>query len=181
MDLVKQLDALEAQFYGEWEEERAPLVAAIQPLHVESEFDEDSRNAFTLRVMNRFGGAYIPYLFWRSLGRFMDDANSERGYIQEILKAFALSNFEEVEQQKMKSLLVTYFSLEKGFELNKIEAKYLTKVHPDVTAYFSHLREFTEKNTSSTEMYQEKFELVKEVFPDFDILSRPITQLREGI
>lgn len=181
MDQVKELDKLEDQFYGDWEEERSKLVAALKPMHEAADADDDERNAFALRTMNRFGGAFIPYLFWKSLKRFVENPNDERPYIQEIIKSFADSNFEEEEQQKMKSLLVTYFSLEKDFELNKVDSLYLSKMHPSVQEYFHHLRDFTDKNASSTEMYQEKFNLVKDIYPDFDVLSQPITQLREGV
>lgn len=181
MDLVKELDKLEEQFYGEWEEDRVKLVAALKPMHEEADADIETRNAFMLRTMNRFGGSFIPYLFWKSLTRFVDDQAEERPYIQEIIKSFADLNFEEEEQQKMKSLLVTYFSMEKDFELNKVESLYLSKKHPSVQDYFRHLRDFTARNTSSTEMYQEKFSLVKHIYPDFKVLSQPITQLREGV
>ena len=181
MDLVKELDKLEEKYYGEWEEDRDKLAAALKPLHEEADADSETRTAFALRTINRFGGAFIPYLFWKSLTRFVDEPSEERPLIHEIIKSFADSNFEEEEQQKMKSMLVTYFSKEKPFELNKLESLYLVKMHPDVQEYFHRLRDFTERNASSTEMYQEKFALVKHIYPDFKILSQPITQLREGV
>ncbi|MFK7971507.1 MAG: hypothetical protein AB8F95_14145 [Bacteroidia bacterium] len=181
MDLVKALDKIEDQFYGEWEEDRGQLAAALKPLHEEAEADAETRTAFILRAMNRFGGAFIPYLFWKSLSRFVSDDAEERPFIQEIIKSFADSNFEAEEQQKMKALLVTYFSREKDFELNKVESLHISKKHPEVQEYFTHLRTFTERNASSTEMYQEKFSLVKDIYPDFAVLAQPITQLREGV
>jgi hypothetical protein len=82
MDQVKELDTLEDQFYGDWEEERSKLVAALKPMHEAADADDDERNAFALRTMNRFGGAFIPYLFWKSLKRFVENPNNERPYIQ---------------------------------------------------------------------------------------------------
>ena len=178
MDLAKELDRLEDSFYDEWEEDREPLVKELDKLHLEARKDLDSFNRFLVLTADRFGGVYIPYLFWDKLSDFLT-VPEERTYIQQLIKAFVNSGFDEVTQKMMKPLMVVYLAKEKRFELDKIRAKLIDKAHPDVREYFQKLRSFVEKNQKSTEMYCEKFSMLTNVHPDFALLSMPITQLKE--
>ncbi|MEL6673669.1 MAG: hypothetical protein AAFR61_15800 [Bacteroidota bacterium] len=178
MDIVKELEKLEDKFYGEWEEQRGPLVEALTSLHQEAGKDEDTFNRFLVQCSDRFGGVYIPYLFWHKLGHFLR-VPQERHYLHQLVKTFVDSNFDDEEQKKMKLLLVTYFSQEKPFELDKLRAQIIDKSHPSVKEYFENLLIFVEKNAKATGMYAEKFKLLSNQHPDFATLSLPITQLRE--
>ncbi len=180
MDFVAELEKLEDKFFGDWEEEKAPLIKELKVLHTEAGEDEDGFNRFLVQSAERFGGTYIPYLFWDKLSYF-DENPDERIYLHELLRAFSVSNFEEEEQKLMKPLLVTYFSKEKDFEINKLKAKVIEKAHPEVKEYFQKLLSFVEKNKNATEMYREKFDMLKEFYPDFELLNLPITQLKEKL
>lgn len=178
MDIVKELEQLEDKYYGEWEEDKAALMEALEPMHKELLSESESFNRFLVQTAERFGGAYIPHLFWQKLSDFLKTPE-ERTYLQELIRVFAESNFEEEEQKKLKPLLVVYFAKEKEFEHAKMQTMYFDKAHPEVKEYFMRLLNFTQKNQKATEMYVEKFDLLQSIFPDFDLLSLPITQLRE--
>ncbi|WNJ15968.1 hypothetical protein [Pontibacter sp. G13] len=178
MDIVKELEQLEDKYYGEWEEEKQPLIDALLKLHAQVGTDENLFNRFLVQCSDRFGGAYVPYLFWDKLAYFLQSPE-ERAYLQQLLKSFVESNFDEDEQKKMKPLLVCYFATEKKFEVDKVRALVIDKSHPTVQDYFHKLISFVEKNQKSTEMYVEKFRLLKEIHPDFNLLNLPITQLRD--
>lgn len=180
MDIVKELEKLEDKYYGEWEEDKAPLIVELTELHKSVGEDEDSFNRFLVQCAERFGGSYIPYLFWDKLSYFIDTPE-ERYYIQELIKAFINSNFDDDEQRMLKPLLVTYFAKEKVFEINKLRAILIDKAHPDVREYFMNLLNFIEKNAKATEMYCEKFQILRTVHPDFSLLRMPISELREKI
>lgn len=180
MDFVAELEKLEDLFFGEWEEGKEPLIAELKKLHAAAGEDDDEFNRFLVQSAERYGGAYIPYLFWDKLSYFYETPE-ERIYLQELLRAFSVSNFEDEEQKLMKPLLVTYFSQEKDFELNKLKAKVIDKAHPEVKEYFMKLMSFVEKNKKATEMYAEKFDMLKAFHPDFDLLNLPITQLKEKL
>jgi hypothetical protein len=180
MDLVKELEKIEDLYYGEWEEDKDKLVSALTELHLEAGEDEDDFNRFLVQTADRFGGAYIPYLFWDKMAYFLDSP-LDRTYVQKLIKAFTNSNFDEDEQMKMKPLLVPYFAREKTFEVSKVKARIIDKAHPDVKEYFYKLMNFVDKNKRATEMYCEKFDLLKDVHPDFNLLSLPITQLKDRL
>jgi hypothetical protein len=180
MDLVKSLEKLEDQYYGDWEEDKELLIRDLTNLHMEAGEDEDSFNRFLVQTAERFGGAYIPYLFWDKLSYFLD-VPQERHYLQELIRAFVESSFEEEEQKKMKLLLVTYFAKEKDFEVDKIRALILDKAHPDVRDYFNKLISFVNKNAKATEIYCQKFDLLKTVHPNFKLLGLPLSQLKEKL
>ncbi|MDP5170253.1 MAG: hypothetical protein NWR72_08400 [Bacteroidia bacterium] len=180
MDIVKELQQLEDKFYGEWEEDKNALLTALTKLHLEAAEDHDSFSRFLVQSADMFGGIYIPYLFWDKLAYFLD-AEEQRTYLQDLMMKFADSNFEEDEQSKMKLLLVVYFAKEKEFEINKIRAMIIEKSHPAVKEYYLKLLNFTEKNQKATDMYCEKFVLLKDIHPDFDLLGLPITQLKEKL
>lgn len=180
MDIVKELERLEDLYFGEWEEEKGPLVEALRPLHQKMVQDEDAFNRFLVQTAERFGGAYIPYLFWEKLAHFLQ-VQEERTWLQELIRAFANSDFDEEEQLQMKPLLVTYMAQEKDFELDKLRAQVIDKAHPSVREYFLKLLSFVKKNTKATEMYCEKFQMLRHTAPDFDLLGLPVTQLRERL
>ena len=72
MDFAKTFDKLESKYYGEWEEDRATLVKNLNEIRDELESSPEQLTEFYFRVINYFGGAYIPYVFWTKLSRFME-------------------------------------------------------------------------------------------------------------
>jgi len=181
MSLEKDLEKLEERYYGEMEEDRSALIAELIPMH-KADLEANNREfgGFSSAVIDRFGGAFIPYIFWTELEEFALD-NERRVNLFETISAFTNSGFEEIEVKKMKSLLITYFTMEKEFELNKLFSLVIDKAHPSVGEHFHKWLDFVEKNKSSVEMYIEKFNLLKGLYPDFDLLATPVTKLREKL
>lgn len=181
MDIVKELEQLEDKFYGDWEEDKAQLIAGLTALHNQLIENLDEFNRFLVQASDRFGGAYIPYLFWEKLATFVGPNPDDRFYIQQLLRSFVNSNFDEEEQKIMKPLIITYLSKEKPFEISKVWAQIIDHSHPSVKEYFQKLMNFTTKNQKSTEMYCEKFLMLRDYAPNFKLLGLPITQLREQV
>lgn len=179
MDLAAVLNTLEDKYYGELEEEREPLVEYLEKMYHKLEVNPELLEEFLKRSIRHFGGAYIPYVFWRQLNAFIDNPEDGRLFLQEILKAFADSDFEEQEQRKMKPLVVTYFTLEKEFELNKFNTLVVDKLHPAVREYYRGLQEFIEKNARATALYKEKYLMLRRQNPDFDLFDKPVSTLKE--
>ena len=181
MSLESTLDQLEDKFYGEYEEDRAAILKEITALHKE-QMQEEGYNfqTFSAEIAPRFGGIYIPYLFWEGLNYFFS-APEYRIVLSQIIADFADSNFEEEERKLIKPLLVTYFNTEKEFELDKLHTRVIEKAHPSVQEYFESLTEFVTKNKSSVEMYVDKFDLVKNFFPNFELMALPLVKLKERL
>lgn len=180
MNIHQVLDELEEKYYGEWEEDKDMLISALDTIHREITADRDALNRFIVQVNDRFGGAYIPHVFWDKLAEFLS-MPEQRTYLYEMIKAFTNSDFDEEEQKKMKPLLITYFANEKQFEIDKIHTLVVDKAHPAVKDYFYKLFNFVRKNQRATEMYRDKFTLLKNIHPDFEVMDMPITQLREHV
>jgi len=182
MDIAKKLDSLEDQYYGAWEEDSAKLIAELKPLHQElAAKDPDGFQEFKFRVINHFGGAYIPYMFWTELHTFIDEPADSRTFLQVSLRSFANSDFGEEEQQKLKPLLITYFTIEKEFETNKFFTLIIAKMHPTVKDYFRMTLNFQEKNTRGTEVYKQKYMLLRGFYPDFELFNQPLSALRDSL
>lgn len=178
MDVYNQLLELEEKYQdAEPDEQRAELIAELMKLYEQLE-DEDTFNRFIVQASRTFGGILIPYLFWDKLSAFYESPE-ERIYLQQLIKYFANSNFYDEEQKMMKSLLVVYFAKEKEFELDKARSLIIDKAHQTVREYFYKLISFVEKNQKSTKMYLDKFDILKDIEPNFELLSLPLTDLKE--
>ncbi|MEM6265483.1 MAG: hypothetical protein AAGI38_23475 [Bacteroidota bacterium] len=178
MDFTAQLDAIEDKYYDEWEEDRGPLVKSLVETHQGLRKEPDNSRKLMLHLMDRFGGAYIPYLFWDRMDSFLDTPDEDRHYLHKLIQAFCDSSFEVEEQRKIKPLLVVYFNQEKEFEINKLKAQVIDKVHPTVKEFFTELTEFSEKNPAATKVYNDKFMLLRKETPDFELFGQPLSKLR---
>lgn len=139
----------------------------------------DEYRMFRNQVLDVYGGIYIPYIFWMELAGFFHNVN-HRTILFEVIQAFCFSNFEEEERRKMKPLLITYFANEKEFEMDKIQSLIIDKAHPSVREYFQKITSFVTKNKNSTGAYLEKFKILMEDYPDFELLSLPVSKLKEA-
>jgi hypothetical protein len=179
MSVAESIEALEDRFFGELEEDRAAIISELKVYHEAAlaKGVTEFRN-FSKEVLSRFGGAYIPYIFWVELSEYTRD-HENRTRLYDIIREFSESSFEEEETKKMKPLLITYFSMEKEFELDKIRSLILDKTHPAVQEFFKKLLDFSEKNKTSTEMYLEKFQIIHHMYPDFNVLKMPVVKIKE--
>jgi hypothetical protein len=182
MDIAKLLEEIEDKYAdNELEDIRVAAVEEITMLHQRVvEENPSSLDRFLMLSADSIGGVYIPYIFWYKLGEFYDGEEIEaREFLQKLIKSFTLSNFEEVEQKMIKSLLIAYLAKEKEFEIDKIRTLIIDKTHKDVKDYFYKLFNFVEKNHKATVMYCEKFKLLKDYAPNFELLGYPVSKLKD--
>ncbi len=181
MGLKERLDELEDKYFGEFEENRESVLPELQQLYGDTiRAGQEQRDEFEDEVWERMGGVFLPYLFWYELSTF-DPEKSERKGIQRILRAFANSSFEDEEKKKFKPLLITYFAMEKEFEVDRLKTKVIDHTHKTVQEWFVGLMNFREKNRTSADMYIEKFSLLKSYIPDFELFNLPVTKLKERL
>lgn len=181
MSLEKTLEKLEDRYYNELEEDRDAIIEEFAELHntALSKGIEAFRE-FSDAAKNVCGGVYLPYIMWVELAEFID-APSNRERIYDLIQTFVDSDFEEEERTKMKSLLITYFAIEREFEVNKVMTLVVEKAHPSVQEYFKKVQNFVSKNKTSVDMYIEKFNMLKAYAPNFEMLRMPVSKLKEVI
>jgi len=181
MSLAETLDALDEKYYSDSDEERDAVIEALTEMH-ETSLGEgmDEFRQFSDEAMSRCGGVYIPYLMWSEMANYLED-NDQRDHLFKLIQAFSDSDFEEPETKKMKTLLITYFAVEKEFEINKVVSLIVDKAHPSVQEFFRKVLNFVEKNKTSVDMYVEKFNMLKEYAPNFDLMRLPISRLKEQL
>jgi hypothetical protein len=181
MSLAKTLEALEERYYDELEENRDAVIEELAPLHEAAlkKGIEEFRK-FSAEAVQICGGVYIPYVMWVELGQFIVHQNN-RTQLFALIEAFVNSGFEEEERKKMKSLLITYFAIEREFEVNKILTLIVDKAHPAVQEFFRKVQNFVAKNKTSVDMYIEKFQMLKDNYPNFDHMSLPLIKLKEQL
>jgi hypothetical protein len=181
MSLAKTLAQLEERYYDELDENREAVVEELSVLHKAAlKQGIDEFRAFATEAMEVCGGVYIPYVMWVELAGFIGD-QSNREQMFAIIAAFVNSGFEEEERKTMKSLLITYFAIEREFEVNKIMTLIVDKAHPAVQDFFRKVQTFVAKNKTSVDMYTDKFNMLKGKFPDFELLSMPLIKLKEQL
>ncbi len=180
MDILEKLNEIEEKYAESIDESREEAIAEIATFHQEVvESDPEEADKFIIMSADVLGGVYLPHLFWYKLGEYYDGNEDARIFLQELIKIFTESNFEEDEQKRIKSLLIAYMAKEKEFELDKIRTIIVDKAHYTVKDYFYKLFQFVEKNKKATEMYCEKFALLKDYQPNFELLGLPVTKLKE--
>lgn len=181
MSIAKELEKLEDKYDIEEPQEKEALLNELVTLHssLQAKGGADLET-FQNEVSNYFMGLYIPYIFWGELGRFMDD-HGHRTKLFELVQAFADSGFEKEERTRMKPLLITYFAVEKEFEIDKIQSLIVEKAHPSVQEYFRKIITFVELNKTSVDMYVDKFRILANMKPDFEMLKMPLAKLKDQL
>lgn len=146
-------------------------------LQMQNQGEEDYR-IFRNQVMDVEGGIYIPFIFWMELSKFFRNVN-HRTVLFDVIKAFCESSFEEEDRKRMKPLLITYFANEKEFEMDKVQGLIVDKSHPAIREFFQKITTFVSKNKNSTGTYLEKFKILMDEYPDFELLALPVSKLKE--
>lgn len=181
MSIAKELEKLEDKYDIEEADQKEALLEQLVELHEGLKAKGGaSLEEFQNEVPNYFMGLYIPHIFWGELGKFMED-HEHRTKLFQLVQAFADSGFDKDEKAKMKPLLITYFAVEKEFEIDKIQSLIVEKAHPSVQEYFRKIITFVELNKTSVEMYVDKFRLLANMKPDFEVLKMPLAKLRDQL
>lgn len=181
MSIVKEFDTLEDKFDIDEPDQKEALLDQLIARHNELVAKGGTDlETFNEEVVQYFGGIFIPYIFWGELGNYMDD-DSHRVKLFDLISAFANSGFEKDERSKMKPLIITYFSVEKEFEIDKIQSLIVEKSHPSVQEYFRKLINFVEMNKTSVDMYVDKFQLLRSRKPSFELMKLPLAKLKDQL
>lgn len=181
MELIEYLKKLDEKYYTEQEESNEFAIKELKKVYKSVLNDEELLNDFMEEAPYICGGAFIPFLFWITLAKFTDDPENTRPQITELIKAFCKSDFNEIDAQELKPLIITYFAMEKRFEIDKLKTYVIDKSHPEIINYFNKLLTFVDKNKDSVKTYIEKFNLLKNHNPDFELLNLPIVRLKETL
>lgn len=181
MSLVETLEALDEKYYDDPDTHREAAIETLTELHEQSLMEGmESFRSFAEEAMTHCGGVYIPYIMWTELANFIEDPE-ERSHIFATIQAFVNSDFELPERKRMKSLLITYFAMEREFEVNKVLTLIVEKAHPEVQEFFRKVQNFVGKNKTSVGMYVDKFNMLKEYAPNFELLRMPVSKLKEHL
>ncbi len=180
MELSEYLSQINDQFYNEKDEDLEFAIDSLKQVHHSVEDDSELFEDFKKDVLSVCGGSYIPIIFWIELNTFFND-ESNRMAIFNIIDSFCDSDFTDGIKSNMKPLLITYFAIEKEFEINKLKSFVIEKKHPEVQSFFQKLLNFVEKNKDSVQTYITKFKLLKTKFPDFELMNLPIKRLNEQL
>lgn len=181
MELIEYLKQLDEKYYNEQNESNEFAIKELNKVYKSVLKDPELLNDFIEEAPYVCGGAFIPFLFWITLAKFSEDHETYRPQITELIKAFCKSDFNEVDAQELKPLIITYFAMEKRFEIDKLKTYVIDKAHPNIINYFHKLLTFVDKNKDSVKTYIEKFNLIKNHTPDFQLLNMPIVRLRETL
>lgn len=180
MDILEKLNEIEEKYAESIDTAREDAISEMAAYHQQvAEETPEEVDRFVIMAADVLGGIYLPHLFWYKLGEYYDGNQDARIFLQELIKIFTESNFEEDEQKRIKSLLIAYMAKEKEFELDKIRTIIVDKAHHTVREYFHKLFHFVQKNKKATGMYCEKFALLKDYQPNFELLALPVTKLKE--
>ncbi|MGQ9864528.1 MAG: hypothetical protein ACUVRD_08650 [Bacteroidia bacterium] len=158
----------------------AQELAVLHPYYQEALKDPEKRQAFETKLLQRVGGLYIPYIFWLYLREFLESPEVARPKVFSALQAFVESAFDPLTQKQMKPLLAMYFKYEGTFHVDRISIEVLRHAHPDIRAYFEKMQTFPARNPETTHIYEEKFNLLKNFFPNFEWLFQPLPYLRQA-
>lgn len=154
-------------------------LAVFHPYYQEALKDPQKREVFEATMLRRVGGLYIPYIFWLYLREFLEAKAHPKIY--SALQAFVESAFDPLTQKQMKPLLVIYFKYESSFHIDRINIELLRDAHPDIRTYFRKMQTFPTRNPHTTQIYEEKFNLLKNHFPNFKWLFQPLPHLRQAL
>ncbi len=136
---------------------------------------------FERLVADLGGGMFVPYLFWVEMGKYMD-GKGDREALFQLIRAFAESDFEAEEREKMRPLLIAYFKREgNSFEISKIKAKIIEGAHKDVKAYFKEVEQYPERNPSAADTIVKKMHLLRRHFPQFELFSLTLQEIEERL
>lgn len=181
MAYADQLEKLTDAFYEAEGENREEMIAQLQQLHQEAlSAGEETYAVFRTEAAKAIGGAYLPHLVWVELAKLVN-GSPDRPALLALFNAFSDSDFEEPTQFEMKPLVTTYFALESDFEVGRFRALVRAKAHPTVQEWYDKHLNFQETAPAAVSAYRQKFFLLKDRFPDFELYGLPVQELEEQL
>lgn len=180
MSLKKEIEKIHKAYQDADGENKAQAIAQLAELHRKVAGDAAQQGEFAVDVAEYCGGAYIPYVFWTTLGRFWTD-ESQRTVLQQLIRAFLQSDFDEEEQSLLRPLLVVYFQREREFEVSRARTQAESGAHPAAKEWLEAVLHFHENNKVAARTYTEKFALLHKTMPNFALFNLPLAKLEEAL
>ncbi|MCX8112071.1 MAG: hypothetical protein N3E49_02575 [Bacteroidia bacterium] len=157
------------------------LIARLEALHEEVSGDENARLEFEREVLKVADGLYLPHIFWIYLGAFLEDKETYRPFIEYILQVYAQLPPSPFLEKRMRPLLCVYFTEEAPFHIHKLEASLKRYARPEKQTLFSDIQNFIKRNPTTVQIFRQKFSLLKQYLPNFEMFSMALPQLRAAL
>ncbi|MCS7297933.1 MAG: hypothetical protein RMK19_05635 [Bacteroidia bacterium] len=157
------------------------LIARLEALHEKVYSDEEQRIEFERDVIKVANGIYIPHIFWIYLSAFIGDKDAYRPFLEYILQVYAQFPPHPLVDKRMRILLCVYFQEESRFYLDKLEDYLRKRSHPEKYKLIKDAQEFTNRNPRTSDIFRQKFYLLRDYSPNFELISTPLPHLRETL
>lgn len=157
------------------------IVAQLEALHESVLEDEKARSEFEQAVLKVADGVYLPHIFWIYLSAFLNDREVYRPFLEYVLQVYAQLPPSPFVDKRMRPLLYVYFMNEPAFYTNKLEAFLHRYAHPEKRSLVQDIRAYIQRNPTTVRIFQQKFALLKDYLPNFEMLSMPLPELRASL
>lgn len=175
--MKERLEAIAAQAATSPEE----ALAQLEALHQEVLEDPDARTSFEQEAPRVADGLYIPHLFWMYLAAFRQEPALYRPFLEYLLQLFVQQPSSPSVEKRLRPLLCIYLSEESPFYVEKLWDFFQRHARVEKYEYMEAVRKFIERNPNTVEVFRKKFNLLGEYFPDFELFSLPLPQLRQEL
>lgn len=175
--MKERLEAIAAQAAVSPEE----ALAQLEALHQEVLDDPEARTLFEQEAPKVAEGLYIPHLFWTYLAAFRQDPATYRPFLEYLLQLFVQQPPSPFVEKRLRPLLCVYLSEESPFYVERLWDFFQRHALPEKYEYMEAVKNFITRNPNTVEVFRKKFDLVGEYFPDFELFSLPLPQLRQEL
>lgn len=154
------------------------LIARLEALHEEVSQDDQLRAEFEREVLRVADGVYLPHMFWIYLGGFLQDKEAYRPFLEYILQVYVQLPPSPFVDKRMRPLLTVYFSEESSFYIDRFEDFVKRYARPEKQNLPTEIRRYIQKNPTTVRIFREKFALLKDYAPNFEMFSMALPHLR---
>lgn len=157
------------------------IIAQLEALHESILEDNEARSEFEREVLKVADGLYLPHIFWIYLAAFLGDKEVYRPFLEYVLQVYAQLPPSPFVDKRIRPLLCVYFTNETPFYTDKLEAFLHRYAHPEKRSLVQDIRSYIQRNPSTVRIFQQKFALLKDYLPNFEMFSMPLTELRASL
>ncbi len=175
--MIDRLQAIAAQAATSPEE----ALAQLEALHQEVLENPEARRTFEQEAPKVADGLYLPHLFWMYLAAFRRDPASYRPFLEYLLQLFVQQPSSPAVEKRLRPLLCIYLSEESPFYIEKLWDFFQRHARVEKYEYMESVKSFIARNPNTVQIFRKKFELVGDYFPDFELFSLPLPQLRQEL
>lgn len=157
------------------------VIAKLEALHEEVSDDDDLRAEFEREVLKVAQGIYIPHILWIYLSAFLEDRETYRPFLEYILQFYAQQPLNPFVDKRIRPLLCIYLSEESTFYIDRLKALLERYALPEKREFFDEVQAYIRRNPTTVRIFRDKFRLLKDYFPSFDLFSLPLPHLRQQL